>query len=263
MNPIDEIKTSPSARQWNSIGIRQHHGVVIPLFALHSQNSCGIGEYTDLPLLFSWLRSVGLTTIQLLPLNDTGQETSPYSALSAFALNPIHLGLHALPGVQPSQLQNLKSLTDTQRIPYPDVLRGKMEFLRSYYASAQKNDFTDFKERNSVWCRNYAIFKAYKLATSWKPWESWPASISPSPDDVDFHEFVQFLCFSQFEHVKRAAEQAGITLKGDIPILINRESADVWSHKDLFFYNMLQGLLLICMRIKDRTGDFPSTIGTQ
>jgi 4-alpha-glucanotransferase len=46
------LLTSPAASQWQSIGIRHHHGVVVPLFSLHIQNSCGIGEYTDLlPLI--------------------------------------------------------------------------------------------------------------------------------------------------------------------------------------------------------------------
>ena len=46
---------------------------------------------------------------------------------------------------------------------------------------------------------------------------------------------MQYLCFQQFKTVKKQAEEKKVFLKGDIPILINRESADVWLHRKLFF----------------------------
>ena len=60
----------------------------MPLFSLHSKNSAGIGEYPDLIPMLDWCKEIGFDTLQLLPLNDIHYETSPYSAISAFALNP-------------------------------------------------------------------------------------------------------------------------------------------------------------------------------
>jgi 4-alpha-glucanotransferase len=58
---------------------------------------------------------------------------------------------------------------------------------------------------------------------------------------MEFHSFVQYLCFQQLERVKKYAEEHHVWLKGDIPILINRESADVWFHQHLFLLDFAAG----------------------
>ena len=60
-------------------------GVAVPVFSLHSQDSVGIGEFLDLVPFGAWAKKCGLSIIQILPVNDTGFESSPYSARSAFA----------------------------------------------------------------------------------------------------------------------------------------------------------------------------------
>lgn len=236
MNLEEQLLTSPAGTQWQKIGVRPHHGIVIPLFALHSASSYGIGEFPDLIPLIVWCREVGLDVIQLLPLNDTGLETSPYSALSAFALNPIHLRLNLPPQ------KNLP-----QRIDYKNTLAQKEKFLRNYYNThgpeiMSQDDYKKFKEEQKFWLQDYAIFKAMKIRQNWKNWEEWPKQL---PNDIlneaEYHQFVQFLCFQQFKEVKLQAEKNHIYLKGDIPILINRESADVWRHPELFSLQFAAG----------------------
>ena len=133
-----DLLGTAAGTQWNLIGCNPHRGIVVPLFALHSESSGGIGEYTDLPKIFLWCRGLGFDTIQLLPLNDTGLETSPYSALTANALNPIHLGLMQLPlAMQDYTLksiwEDLRTFNRTQRISYPDIQQRKELFLRRYH----------------------------------------------------------------------------------------------------------------------------------
>jgi 4-alpha-glucanotransferase len=256
LNPNSIISESPAHEQWKNIGIRNHHGIAVPLFSLHSSSSCGIGEFTDLIPLFSWCKDAGVEIIQLLPLNDTGRDTSPYSALTAFALNPIHIGLQSLPHVLhdhtlQAQVDELKKLTKSQRIPYRQVHDGKLSFLRNYFRTFLSNPnevqaLNNFKERNKHWCYDYALFKAIKIKLSWESWETWslpfadPSTIvfEQLPEDLrtetEFQQFIQYLCFEQFHQVKEIAEAHGILIKGDIPILIDRESADVWRHRELF-----------------------------
>ena len=73
-------------------------GALVPLFSIPSTESWGIGEIADLPLLARWLRDAGLSALQLLPVNEMGEgQTSPYSALSAMAIDPIFISLRELP----------------------------------------------------------------------------------------------------------------------------------------------------------------------
>ncbi|MBM3192195.1 MAG: 4-alpha-glucanotransferase, partial [Chlamydiae bacterium] len=126
MSLQSHISNTPLAKQWSLIGLRHHHGIALPLGALHTHNSSGIGEYLDLIPLINFCSDVGLDVIQLLPLNDSGDDPSPYNALSSKALHPIYLSLHALPfqGKYPEladTLQAFKPLNKTLRVEYHTV----------------------------------------------------------------------------------------------------------------------------------------------
>lgn len=235
--------------------VKQHNGINVPLFSLHSQNSSGIGEFTDLIPLISWCKEVSFDVIQLLPLNDTGQQTSPYSAISAFALNPIHLGLKFLPSINDDlKLQEIltkaQKLNASERVDYKAVQALKNEFLKSYYEKVgleviNSENFKIFLQENP-WAYPYALYKHLSIINDWQSFEHYENELkNPTlltymrllesyKNEIDFHIFVQYLCFKQFKEVKAIATANQILLMGDIPILINRDSADVYLQRNLF-----------------------------
>lgn len=259
---LSELSSSLSGPAWQTIGIKHHHGINLPLFSLHTKNSCGIGEYLDLKPVIDWCKTIGFDIIQILPINDTGPEPSPYSAISAFALNPLHLSLSALAGVKVHEdlqvmIAELQQLTKTQRIDYPLLHKKRDEFLHLYYQytyakESQTEEFLNFVQENE-WLQSYCLFKTVKIIRSWQPWEQWPQALrDPCPTDLNrllneyrtqipYHTYLQFLCFQQLREVRQYAERNHIFLKGDIPILISKESADVWFHRNLFLLNQTAG----------------------
>ena len=56
-------------------------------------------------------------------------------------------------------------------------------------------------------------------------------------DDIEYHNFIQFLFFSQWEAVKRYANENGIKIIGDIPIFVAADSADTWANTDIFLFD--------------------------
>jgi 4-alpha-glucanotransferase len=259
---IQALLHSPAGPQWKKIGIRNHHGICLPLFSLHSEKSCGIGEFNDLLPLIEWCSRIGMDVIQLLPLNDAGLDTSPYNALSAFALSPLYLSLVDLPNQElvpeySEKLKRIRSWGFTSRIKYHVVRELKFAFLREYFSRVFPDlessvAYQNFKERNP-WLESYALFKSLKEINFWKSWEDWPnAQKSPSERGYrelleehrsvcDFHMFLQFLCYEQFGRVKQFAEEKKILLKGDLPILISRDSADVWKYRHIFLLHLAAG----------------------
>lgn len=249
------LLSSPAGQEWKNVGVKQHHGFNIPLFALRSEQSCGIGEYTDLEPLLEWCNDLGMNVIQLLPLNDTGPETSPYCALSATALNSIHLGLSSLPHLEKvpdakALINELKQFNSSQRIDYPNLFNARLKFLKHYFVHAgqlilQSSDYLLFLGR-FPWLEPYALFKAIKIERQWESWKDWPAPLRDAgpkeyltllhryKEQIAFERCIQYLCFQQMQNIRKKAEQKGIFLKGDIPILINLESADVWHQRHLF-----------------------------
>lgn len=258
----EKLFSTPAGPQWHQIGVRHHHGICLPLFSLHSEKSCGIGEFLDLIPMIHWCKEIGMDVIQLLPLNDIGLGTSPYNAISAFALSPIHLSLIDLPNSDVvsdyrEKLSKIHYWNRTTRVKYHIVRELKYAFLREYFSRlfpeiSQTDEYQTFLRQND-WLLPYALFKSLKEANFWKSWEEWPNPLkSPSENGYqellqehkracDFHIFLQYLCLKQFGVVKKIASENGINLKGDIPILISRDSADVWHNRHFFLLHLAAG----------------------
>ena len=63
-------------------------GVLIPVFALRSSDDLGVGDVGGLRRFIDWAAAAGFALVQLLPINETGGDNSPYNAISSMALDP-------------------------------------------------------------------------------------------------------------------------------------------------------------------------------
>ena len=261
-NIAKDLKRSLCAKTWHKIGIKHHHGIALSLASLRTHNSYGIGEFLDLIPLIDWCKKVGFDVIQLLPLNDSGFDPSPYNAISSCALNPIHLSLHKLPFIDENKelLQRLDGHAEIKspvHVPYLDVLNHKLMFLYDYVSIFGKkiSSSNHFKEyvKKSAWLTSYALFKCLKDKLGQSYFRSWPKELKDPSDEelkklklkykheIEFYTLLQFLCFDQLSTVKKEANRNKIFIKGDIPILISPDSADVWSSPDLFIHDFSAG----------------------
>lgn len=252
------ITTSPAAEAWKHIGTNERHGIVVPLFSVRTRDAGGLGEYLDLIPLIDWCSEIGFSVIQLLPLNDPGHDISPYNALSAHALNPIHLSLHRLPRAEENpSLQEiylkLKTLNTTQLVDYETIRPLKENALDAYFllekeSLLQDPEFASFSRRNP-WLRPFALFKSLKKKYQWRELQQWPKdettdlekAFQNNQSEIEKETLIQYLCFQQMKQVKIHAEKKGVLLKGDIPILLSPDSADVWMHPELFNLNLRAG----------------------
>lgn len=238
---------------------RYESGVILPVSALRSKNSFGIGEFADLPLLGAWCAEVGLRFIQILPVNDTGTEASPYSALSAFALHPVYLRLEDLPEFDPSMKtaleQERKHFEGSSRIPFPQVVQWKEQFLFRIFSSRQEEicssrEFVSWIESNP-WVLSYAAFRLEKQRHQGKAWTEWgipyPGNkailqrVYKGDRELFFYIWVQKRLEDQFVQAARELDRLGVCLKGDLPILMGDDSADVWAFPHLFHRNLRAG----------------------
>ncbi|MDA3949991.1 MAG: 4-alpha-glucanotransferase [Spirochaeta sp.] len=237
-------------------------GILIPPAGLRSKDSIGCGEFADLRLLGEWCAETGIRLIQLLPVNDTGSESSPYSALSANALHPLYIRITELPEytAAPPDLQKKLNGTitaarqrfePTARFDYAGVLTAKMEMLRELFdatdpvtsASGELNAFL----RANPWVKAYAIFRALKNRNEERSWTEWESERDIDAagitrlwkrrdltGDTRFYAWLQLRLAQQFAGVAEELDTRGIALKGDIPILMNEDSADAWYDRDIF-----------------------------
>lgn len=227
-------------------------GVAVPLFSLRSKDSVGIGEFLDLVPFGAWAKKCGLNVIQILPVNDTGYESSPYSARSAFALNPVFLRLQIIIGAEsfmPEIMALQRKFAEEPKIRYQEIAREKRAILRkifdSRYAFLEHNvAFLKWIDANP-WAKPYAVYAVLKERNGEASWKSWAEDSCPSPARVSalfrkLHVDALFQCWMQFEAEAQfkvtcdKLTESGVYLKGDIPILLNEDSADVWYNRKYF-----------------------------
>jgi len=92
----------------------RHAGLLVPLFSIPSRESWGIGEIPDLIRIGCWMREAGFSFVQLLPLNEMAEgQYSPYSALSAMAVDPLFIAPSRVPDIE--ALGGEASLTDEEQ----------------------------------------------------------------------------------------------------------------------------------------------------
>lgn len=243
-------------------------GTAVPLGALRTEKAASIGEYTDLKKLADFAKKSGLGLIQLLPVNDSGTQSSPYSALSAFALHPIYLSLESIEGFDGLYKSNaefkknydafISYHKDAERFSYDDVNNSKDYFLRQIYAETEtakkgkaSKELEAFIKKNS-WVIPYAVYKNLKysyMQASWKSWKKTDTGLSEEeikkrwnaePAHL-YYAWLQAECEKQFSESVEYCRKNKILIKGDLPILMNEDSCDAWSHPEIFNQSLRAG----------------------
>jgi 4-alpha-glucanotransferase len=240
-------------------------GVVVPVGALRGKESLGVGEFPDLVEFAQWCVQAGVGLIQLLPVNDTGYESSPYSALTAFALHPLYLRIGELPeaAAYAGDLEKIRGqFGEKKRFPYGEILRAKMELLRKIYVAhktaigdraGHEGSLGKWIDKNP-WVKAYAVYRRLKEKNSEKCWKEWESRRTVTAEDIEalwgeakfreehlFWAWIQEALDVQFSQAAAALAQAGILLEGDLPILINEDSCDVWAHPEYFRQDLSAG----------------------
>ncbi|MCL2244363.1 MAG: 4-alpha-glucanotransferase [Treponema sp.] len=245
-------------------------GVVVPVGALRSKNGIGAGEFSDLTEFAQFCKKMNLGLIQILPVNDTGFESSPYASLTANGLHPLYLRIEELDEYGAAdasiktQVSKAKKKFDKDiRFSHYNVLKEKLEICRSIYnanKTAILKSAGDEKSKLSKWIKlnhwvvEYAVYRRLKEANSEKSWKEWKDYQTVTASDMEklwndkklleehlFWVWLQQALDTQFSKAAKAVADEGIVLEGDLPILMNEDSCDVWAHPEIFIQELSAG----------------------
>jgi 4-alpha-glucanotransferase len=215
----------------------------------------GVGDLG--PAAFRWvdaLAAAGQAWWQVLPLNPPGKGDSPYQAYSAFAGNPLLIGVD---GLAKDGLLTRADLRGSALPPGPidfaaaTTLKGGLlvrafERFQGGAAKPLRTELARFRRTQAAWLDDYALYMALLDAHGDRPWGEWDAGIKrrqPAAmadarrslfDRIDRHAFDQFLFARQWQQLKTYAADRGVRVIGDIPIFVSGDSADVWAHPEQF-----------------------------
>ncbi|MDD5027289.1 MAG: 4-alpha-glucanotransferase [Candidatus Omnitrophica bacterium] len=244
----------PQANQLQSFLARKRAGVLVPLFSVYSKKSFGAADLVDLKTLIDWALKTGNSVIQLLPMNDMPGIFCPYDALSGFALEPLYISLVDLPLPKDKslkrQIENVrKNLSGNKGWVDYALKKEKLRLCREIFLLNPPDDLRDFqrfKSENTYWLADFSLFKALKQEFQDAAWYDWPDEFKKRDEDalekfrqehieeINFQEWLQWQLFVQFKQAKNYAQRKKVFLNGDLPILVSRDSSDVWQHQEFF-----------------------------
>ncbi len=262
-------------------------GVAVPVFSLRSDGGLGVGEFADLKGLVDWAQGCGLKMIQILPVNDTTSSYSwtdsyPYSAISVFALHPIYLrlqdiGLKMPKGWSDEMAVERERLNALEQLDHEQVMTVKHCLLRQMYqkhgAAIRKSKRLDeFLTKHHDWLVPYAAFcvkrDQYKTAdfSAWQDdaifdqtkVDTMMEEGHPGRDEMFYYIWLQSELDCQLREASDCMRKNGVILKGDLPIGIDRESADAWSAPQLFHMDAQAGAPPDAFSDKGQNWGFPT-----
>jgi 4-alpha-glucanotransferase len=251
----------------------KHYGVLLPLFSMSSKNDWGCGDFNSIVEWASFVKDIGLDIIQILPLNEMEpQSNCPYTAITAFAIDPIYISIADIDNLSPEVnkkinsrefKERIKEIKKKEFIDYAGIKRIKFEVLWEQYKyfydkfltsdTIEKKSFDDYKNRNNYWLKDYSVFRRLKDVYNWKSWTEWdeefknPRSqkieefIRTNSFEIDFFNYLQWEIEKQSISAKEKLNSLGILLLGDLPFMVNQESADVWSRQFDFSLDLESG----------------------
>jgi 4-alpha-glucanotransferase len=237
---------------------KRYAGILIPLFSLRTADDWGRGDIGGLLPMGDFARAMGHRLIQILPINETApDETSPYSAMSVMALDPIYLSAPAIPGVGAAayaEARHRAVAAENGAIDQNRVRSMKLYLVSESHRAAftvggdrsLQAAYNDFTAENRDWLDDYTLFRALRGKLGWTPWMTWPEGLRQRDAttlaaarrelarEIAHHSYAQFLTFRQWRKARTRLAQNGVMLGGDLAFSPCHESAEVWAHQDLF-----------------------------
>ena len=245
--------------------MKRKSGILLPVASLPSKY--GIGCFSQEAYEFvDFLKKAGQAYWQILPLGPTGYGDSPYQSFSTYAGNPYFIDLDAFVEEGFLTKEDLDAVdfgSDPKYVDYGQIYSVRFALLKKAYENspyaeqpkgafagaaydAAREDFRAFCEREASWLEDYALYSAVKAEQGGKCFIEWDDDIrlrkpeamkayrEKLSDEIQFCRFQQYYFSRQWEALKAYANKNGVKIIGDIPIYVAFDSADTWSHPELF-----------------------------
>ncbi len=228
-------------------------GILLHLTSLPSP--FGIGDMGSGAYRFAdFLAKSGQRYSQILPLSptETGHGHSPYHSLSAFAGNPLLISPEPLVAKKllPDEVLKFQPAFPEKNVHFRAVTSYKDKLFRyacEHFKAAQSNDdYERFCRQNADWLDDFALFRGLRRHFRGRSWNTWPPPLRDRDPGalklahkklqplVEREKYLQYFFELQWQALKEYCNEKGIRIIGDIPIYMPCDSADVWSHSELF-----------------------------
>ena len=234
------------------IGYKRHSGILMHITSLPSRygiGDLGKGAYD----FIDSLSKAGCDLWQILPLGPTGYGNSPYSPRSSFAANELLISPDELLRegyLNGEDIAKTPQFSST-KVDFNKVINYKTPLLKKagrnfLEMGKEESEFQEFLKREEYWIQDYALFMVLYEKYNDARWMQWRDGERKREDgtlekvrkekqqEIQIYLALQYLFSKQWASIRSYADGKGIKIIGDIPIFVGKDSADAWSHPELF-----------------------------
>jgi len=257
---VDSGKHAPIGRAFQGDKASRDWLLAFQLYAVRSASNWGHGDFRDLAALLRLAAAVGASGIGLNPLHalfpDRAEQASPYAPNSRLFLNPLYIDVEAAPGFPGIDALGLGDEVGRLRheplVDYAGVARAKLRALRESYRQFRfrlndDDDFSVFRAERGASLERFAAFETLrqKFPAVWWQWpDEWrtptdtalEALRASEPDEIGFHEYLQWVANRQLAGCQTLARQNGcvLGLYLDLAVGVEPGGADAWTGQGSF-----------------------------
>ena len=228
-------------------------GVLMHITSVPSE--FGIGDFGPATYKFvDFLKRARQSCWQTLPLNHTTPQTghSPYSCFSAFAGNPLLISpvlLYRTGLLRKDDIARPPAFP-ADKVDFKKVSAHKRALLEIAFERFQTrprpDDYQRFCAEHQAWLDPFATFVAIRRHLRRRTWGDWPAALRDRKpralaaateqlaESIERERFLQYVFYEQYLQLKNYCHDQGVQVIGDLPIYVTYDSADVWSHPEVF-----------------------------
>ena len=235
------------------MNVERLSGVLLHVTSLPSYG--GVGDFGPAAYEFvDFLVAAKQRLWQVLPLSPTGYGSSPYSALSAFAGSALLISVERLVAqgwLAPERIEGLPGhngacdfgLAQEKKLPL--IEEAAANFLDNA-TPKERVRFQGFVQENSSWLTDWALYAVLRRRFGYKLWVEWPteyayrdeaaiaALMNEHGRDLAIEQVVQFFFQEQWADLRAYCTERKVSILGDVAIFVSYDSADVWTHPEIF-----------------------------
>ncbi|MBR0373177.1 MAG: 4-alpha-glucanotransferase [Mogibacterium sp.] len=227
-------------------------GILLPVFSLPSE--FGIGDFSHTAKSFiERLAAAGQQYWQILPLAPAGGFNSPYQPLSCVAGDPVYISPSVLLRKGLLTEEDLSAWTalstemPADKICYEALLPFRKELLRKAFSRFEETPaYRKYCRDNADWLQDYALFTALRAHFGGISWSDWPEELrhrkpealaswrEKLAEEIRLELWIQYEFRCEWQEILSCAHENGVRIIGDIPIYASFDSAECWTHPELF-----------------------------
>jgi 4-alpha-glucanotransferase len=186
------------------------------------------------------------------------------------AIDPIFISVPRVPEFQAlggeaalplADREALSAVRRAPRIQHQEVRRLKQHTLRASFERFLEGEWRRGSDRGRAlqayvsdqawWLEDYSLFRALHAREHERPWMEWPEALQRREppaidrarrdlaDEVLFQQYLQWVADTQWQQARKDAH--GVELFGDLPFMVDCDSADVWVRQHQFRLDMSVG----------------------